>query len=372
MRFGSDELEILLNLVADAASGGSFAEKMASVAEAIGKVVPCSSVSAFVLDKRPGGEPETTQAFFEGQETKTILEYARHYRHIDPMGATIESATGTPSLMSDFVHGRAFGGDAFTGDFLGALRVRHIMGVTHLMPDGARFAFALQRLHGREDFSAKERELVRLVIPHVSRGAFLATFREKITSLDSPTRRGRGGGVLAHGGRVVHADPDAIAVLAALAGGEPDPEDAFTGLLESLVPADAPPGSIFERTARLPEGLLVLIRLCVSGVGRARVLGTVEVLVPGSRAAFDAVAGAANLSRREREVAALATRGEGNRSIASHLGISRPTIAVVLSRVYRKLGVGGRQEMAAALAGFASNVKGSPPRSASGAPRIRP
>jgi DNA-binding CsgD family transcriptional regulator len=326
---------------------------MASVAEAIGKVVPCSSVSAFVLDTRRDGEPETTQAFFKGHEQKTLLEYASHYMRLDPMGADIVKAAGVPSLLSDYVPHRTFGRDAYTGDFLQPLGVRHIMGVTHLMPDGAKLAFALQRVGGQDDFAERERELLRVVVPHVSRAAFLATFRERIASLSPATTSwGRAGGLLARGGQVVHADPDAMVILAALGDGNTTPEATFAALNESVVPEDAPAGSVFKRMVRLREGLLALVQLCVVAHGRDHVLGTVEVLAPGSRAAFDTVADGASLSRREREVAALAMRGEGNRSIASHLGISPPTIGVVLSRVYRKLGVAGRTEMASLLLGY--------------------
>lgn len=57
------------------------------------------------------------------------------------------------------------------------------------------------------------------------------------------------------------------------------------------------------------------------------------------------------LTRREREVAALAARGLSNRDIAGLLVVSLRTVENQLHRVYGKLGVAGRGELATALGG---------------------
>ncbi|WP_345005810.1 helix-turn-helix transcriptional regulator, partial [Dactylosporangium siamense] len=55
------------------------------------------------------------------------------------------------------------------------------------------------------------------------------------------------------------------------------------------------------------------------------------------------------LTRREREVALLAARGLSNRDIAERLTVSGRTVENHLARVYLKLGVHGREGLAAAL-----------------------
>jgi DNA-binding NarL/FixJ family response regulator len=55
------------------------------------------------------------------------------------------------------------------------------------------------------------------------------------------------------------------------------------------------------------------------------------------------------LTQREREVAALAAAGLGNRAISKRLFVSLRTIENHLQRSYDKLGVGGRTELTAAL-----------------------
>ena len=60
--------------------------------------------------------------------------------------------------------------------------------------------------------------------------------------------------------------------------------------------------------------------------------------------------GVGSLSPREREVAGLVADGRTNREIAARLFLSEKTIETVLSRVFRKLGVRSRAEVAARVA----------------------
>ena len=56
------------------------------------------------------------------------------------------------------------------------------------------------------------------------------------------------------------------------------------------------------------------------------------------------------LSAREAEIAKLASSGLSNRQIAEQLVVSERTVENHLYRIFIKLGVGGRDELAAALA----------------------
>ena len=59
-----------------------------------------------------------------------------------------------------------------------------------------------------------------------------------------------------------------------------------------------------------------------------------------------------SLSPQERRVAAMATEGLGNREIAEALFLTRRTVEMHLTGVYRKLGVSGRRDLPAALAAW--------------------
>ena len=73
----------------------------------------------------------------------------------------------------------------------------------------------------------------------------------------------------------------------------------------------------------------------------------VEVFVTGrkSRPRRRTSIGVDALSRREREVALLASRGETAAQIAGHLFVSKRTVESHLVSVYAKLGVGSKTEL---------------------------
>jgi DNA-binding NarL/FixJ family response regulator len=63
-----------------------------------------------------------------------------------------------------------------------------------------------------------------------------------------------------------------------------------------------------------------------------------------------AAAGQEDLTAREREVAAMVARGSSNKEVTGALFLSEKTIEHHLSRVYAKLGLRSRTELARALA----------------------
>jgi pimeloyl-ACP methyl ester carboxylesterase/DNA-binding CsgD family transcriptional regulator len=73
----------------------------------------------------------------------------------------------------------------------------------------------------------------------------------------------------------------------------------------------------------------------------------VEIFVTGhkSRPRRHTEIGADALSRREREIALLASRGETATAIAAHLFVSKRTVETHLASVYRKLGIGSKTDL---------------------------
>jgi two-component system nitrate/nitrite response regulator NarP len=69
---------------------------------------------------------------------------------------------------------------------------------------------------------------------------------------------------------------------------------------------------------------------------------TLDLALSGSRAS-DPYRG---LTARERSIAALAAQGLRNRDIAARLEVNEGTVKMYLHRIYRKLGVGNRTELA--------------------------
>ena len=74
-----------------------------------------------------------------------------------------------------------------------------------------------------------------------------------------------------------------------------------------------------------------------------------ELVASGAKPRRQALSGADSLTPSERRVATMAARGMTNRDIAQGLFVTPKTVEVHLSSAYRKLGIGSRTQLAAAL-----------------------
>jgi DNA-binding CsgD family transcriptional regulator len=103
-----------------------------------------------------------------------------------------------------------------------------------------------------------------------------------------------------------------------------------------------------EARDRLSEGLELAARCGARPLAqRARH----ELLACGARPRRDWLHGVASLTPSERRVAELAAAGRTNREIALELYVTRKTVEGHLARVYTKLQIAGRSDLAAALDG---------------------
>ncbi|WP_367132665.1 AAA family ATPase [Saccharothrix sp. HUAS TT1] len=87
---------------------------------------------------------------------------------------------------------------------------------------------------------------------------------------------------------------------------------------------------------------------CGSAVLRTRASEALEAL--GDRPRRASLAGAEALTASERRVADLAATGRGNREIAQELFVTPKTVENHLGRIYTKLGISGRRDLARVLA----------------------
>jgi DNA-binding CsgD family transcriptional regulator len=97
---------------------------------------------------------------------------------------------------------------------------------------------------------------------------------------------------------------------------------------------------------RLSQGLDLAVRCDAAPlIARARE----ELAASGARPRRDRLTGRDSLTPSELRLARLAAEGHSNRGIAQDLYLSEKTVEMHLGRAYRKLGIGGRAELAAAL-----------------------
>jgi DNA-binding CsgD family transcriptional regulator len=89
--------------------------------------------------------------------------------------------------------------------------------------------------------------------------------------------------------------------------------------------------------------------LRAAAAGERRAASLVERCEDPVTPALQAIEVRARLTPAERETAVLAASGHSNPQIAEQLYLSRRTVENRLHRIYEKLGISGRDELAAAL-----------------------
>ncbi len=350
MSFTTEEVELLLQMARDSALGRTFPDRLGALTEAIASLVPATSMSAFVIDPSTREGSPVTNAFFRNGTLETLRDYSEHYMALDPMTPLVNPADGLPRLLSDTVRGRAFGRDAFTGEFLPRLGVRHLLGFSHRMPDGRLLSIAVQRERGLGDFTERERALIRLASPDVARavsGVLLLAKVDAIAKDANGLDASSGGLIFTKQGDLAHADPGAARLLRRLEESGLTPE-ALAAEVRSVA-ARPEEGTVVERTLPLRGGGRLRVRL--SSTPADQVLAIIEVVPVGSREHFETVSDRAGLTTREREVASLAIQGLGNRQIARRLGTAEVTVNFHLRNVYAKTGAHGRHELTTLLLG---------------------
>jgi DNA-binding NarL/FixJ family response regulator len=117
----------------------------------------------------------------------------------------------------------------------------------------------------------------------------------------------------------------------------------------SLVELGAALGRANERSEareRLREGLDLAVR---SGARPLVERAEQELAATGARPRRLLLSGIESLTASERRVAGFAAEGMSNKDIAQALFVTTKTVEVHLSNVYRKLGIGSRNELPEAL-----------------------
>jgi DNA-binding CsgD family transcriptional regulator len=108
-------------------------------------------------------------------------------------------------------------------------------------------------------------------------------------------------------------------------------------------------GSALRRSSQRVEARSLLAEVA-DGAGRlgAKVLAErahEELRIAGAKPRRSAVTGPASLTASERRVAEMAVGGQTNSEIAQALFVTKATVETHLTHVYRKLGIGRREEL---------------------------
>lgn len=205
--------------------------------------------------------------------------------------------------------------------------IRHLLSTASIAQRAGSYGvLSLYRHDVAHPFSEAERAMMELLVPHV----WESSRQAHLTSLRNVTRapaQAAHSAIINRIGIVLEAEP------------------AFVDLLAQRFPEWNGPG--------LPRSLLELAKLHAP---ERRSIGTLTFWVdPSSDVSLvraRALLPVDSLSDRERKVAELFASGESTKETAHKLGIAANTVRVHVSRIYEKLGVVNKAELASMLAGL--------------------
>jgi hypothetical protein len=283
MALTSKQVAALLQIAHEATLGPTFLERMDAVSHCLDLAIHTTSMIGFVFDPRAEEPPRAAHLFSRNRPVSDLVDYNVHYRRIDPMEPRLLEARGDPFTLSDCMTPHTFGKDEFTSDFLTArVRVRHILGSSHQMPDGRVFGLSVHREKGLRDFNDRDREFWRLAAPALACAVRGSLLREKLSdlaaaSVDASAMDCSAGAMLFNGvGDLVYADPSAIALVRAVARATVATEDAFVSLVREVARLPLGRGEETEARFALEGGGWLLARLSRFSGSPANVLAILE------------------------------------------------------------------------------------------------
>lgn len=245
-----------------------------------------------------------------------------------------------PYAISDFLSAREFHRTPLYGDFF-----RHVGAEDQIafgLPGSTTIGIAMNR--PRRGFSARDRELLELVRPHLTRSWDRVRERERaealVAGLEAGLEEEAAAIVLLDGRRrVEYASELALQLLEAYGGTE------LSWAIDEWLDRAGPPDDL---RVEGPRG-----NLGVRALPRPGSPGSLMLLLSERRRgplSGDELA-AVGLTRREAQILRAVARGLDNAAISAELGVSVATVRKHLERIYRKLGVHSRTEAAALALG---------------------
>ncbi len=291
------------------------------VFEQVSRVVPLDS-GLFTTGTIQRGTPQPHDFYLHRQPPELMTSWER-VKHLDKLAFL---ATGSP--------GRTFASSAVElyADALPVLEhcerfsMRHLACTAAVAPRiGSFVVLSAYRHEVSEPFTESERAALELLMPHVVESSRQSQISALLRATHTSLQTGGGSAIVNRQAIVLEAEQGFIDLVAQHYPRWNGP--ALPGELGELASVNTLEKRIVGRlTFQVdPSGDVFLLR--------------VRPVLPIDR-----------LSKRERQVALLFASGETTKEIAEHLTIAPNTVRVHVSRVYEKLGVVNKAELASMLA----------------------
>lgn len=320
--------------------------------------LPIDSISAYLLDLHRASQELSLRAFQERSFARlaSVLDFdsgllgvgtfqgavpAAHdaYLHAQPpelmasweplkqFDVVAAAAMSQPGRTQRFVADEVFAEHPALLAHCRTFGLEHVLCTASIAERAGHYVvFSIYRRDPQRPFTETDRKSVELIVPHVVE----AVRQAKLAQLRRTTRSGRpenqSAAIVNRAGVVLEAEPDFIELLA-------EAHPRWSG--PWLPPPLASLAEVRSHERRTIGRLVLRVDP-----------GDDLLLVHARRATI-----VDSLTEREHEVARLFASGESAKQIAQTLGIAPNTVRVHIGRIYEKLGVVNKAELASMLAG---------------------
>ncbi|HUS23754.1 MAG TPA: helix-turn-helix transcriptional regulator [Candidatus Binatia bacterium] len=238
-------------------------------------------------------------------------------RSINPILPRMLSNLDTPVDMEQVLPDREFFRSEIYRRCFGRFGIERILATAHADPrSGLLTILSLYRKSRRSHFTPAERQLQKRATYHLFQGASHAFFLHLMHAFSAEREAGGAAAVIDRQGAFYEAQPQFLDLL----------DQHFPGRQPHEFPLTLPPPGE-TRT----EG-----RLCV----KTQPLGDLSCVLIWPAGPLD------RLTSREREIVFAVTQGLSFKQAARKIGVAPSTVANHLYRIYRKIGVNSRSELA--------------------------
>lgn len=329
MSLSSKDYQALLGIIEEVAH--SFPDRTSTfltVCEQLDKLVGIST--AVFIPINPTAKTFESPGLVTYQcPVDCALPWLEHYAELDPLVTQWDGTVNGAVQNTDLVSASSLENSEFYQDFLSTVPCFHISGSYLGMQGDPVALMGLHRLRHDRPFSARELEIIRLLMPHLSQALHNLNLTEAIAS-----DRGYGVVVIAADGQVSYINDEALRAL----NGRPVAAILNPGLAVNPVFFQTETG-IYRVRAQAKQGRLAKTILLEP-------LPAVED-IQSKLVLF-------GLTKRQREIAFSTIRGLSNREIAVRLHIAEQTVKDHLRDVFDKMRVRRRSELIAKIFGIAA------------------
>ncbi|MBC7170800.1 MAG: helix-turn-helix transcriptional regulator [Polyangiaceae bacterium] len=270
------------------------------------------------------GVPHAHDSYLHRQPA-ALMESWEAIKHLDFVAA---AAISQPGQAHRFVCADVFAEHPAALAHCRAFSLEHVLCTAAIGGRvGSFFALSIYRNDPGHPFTETERKTLELLVPHVLEAIRQAKLEQLRRATRTPRPENQAAAIVNRAGVILEAEPDFVELLA-----EADPKwsgpwlpTPFASLSEARTNERRAIGRLVFRLDPREDLVLVHAR-------RATVVD--------------------GLTERENEVARLFASGESTKQVAERLAIAPNTVRVHLGRIYEKLGVVNKAELASMLTGY--------------------